>query len=129
MLQQIKYYVQTTLEVPERSYSNNNSSIHGSGQSCGSSRTEWIFISISLMKILESTTRGYLVSNPTGNVKWERKIIGVVDDKRIFIKMVSNEEQDTNIAMKYLQQASQYYEHFLYTGDFSGLGETLLVGL
>ena len=81
------------------------------------------------MKILESTTRGYLVSNPTGNVKWERKIIGVVDDKRIFIKMVSNEEQDTNIAMKYLQQASQYYEHFLYTGDFPGLGGTLLVGL
>ena len=51
-------------------------------------------------------------------MKWETKIIGVVDDKRIFINIGSNEIQDINIAMKYLQQASQYWEHLLYTtGD------------
>ena len=42
-------------------------------------------------------------------MKCETKIIGVVDDKRLFINIGSNEIQDTNIAMKYLQQASQYF--------------------
>ena len=48
-------------------------------------------------------------------MKWETKIICVVDDKRIFINMNSNEMKDTHIAMKYLQQSSQYWEHLLYT--------------
>ena len=61
------------------------------------------------MNTLESITRGCLVSNSIRNVKCETKIIGVVDDKRLFINIGSNEIQDTNIAMKYLQQASQYF--------------------
>ena len=52
------------------------------------------------MKTLEATTTGCLVSNLRGNGKWETNVIGVVDDKRIFINMVSTEIQDTNIAMK-----------------------------
>ena len=49
--------------------------------------------------------------------KWEigKNIIGVIDDEQIFINMASTEIQDTNIAMKYSQKASKYWEHLLYT--------------
>ena len=42
------------------------------------------------------------------NGKWKTNLIRVVDDKRIFINTASTGVQDTNIAIKYLQQASQY---------------------
>ena len=61
--QETQYHVQTALGVSERSYSNNNSPIHGSGQGGTLSGTEWAFINITLMKTLETTTKGCLVSN------------------------------------------------------------------
>ena len=49
------------------------------------------------------------------NGKWKTNLIRVVDDKRIFINTASTGVQDTNIAIKYLQQASQYWQYLLYT--------------
>ena len=52
VLQQIKHHVQTSLRVSERSYGNNKSLIHEAIQGGDSSRTEWAFISIPLIKTL-----------------------------------------------------------------------------
>ena len=48
--------MQTSIGVSKKYYSNtDNFPIHGSGKGTGSAGTEWVFISIPMIKVIEQT--------------------------------------------------------------------------
>ena len=56
--------------------------MYGIGQGAESSGTNWVYIIVVIMSTLDKHEKGCTIVSPDKKIKWEKVIIGFVDDKR-----------------------------------------------
>ena len=82
-LRNTEYRAQTSLDTSTNHYKHSESdSIYGNGQGAGSLGTNWVYISVLIMSTLYKHEEGCTIVSPDKKIKWEKVIIGFVDDKR-----------------------------------------------
>ena len=58
---------------------------HGAGQGAENAGTEWTFISVPMIKVVEELTEGCIINLPQGKTTLTIHILGFVHDKRHYI--------------------------------------------
>ena len=58
---------------------------HGAGQGAGNAGTEWILISVPMIKAAEELTEGCIIKLPQGRATWTIFILGFVDGKHHYV--------------------------------------------
>ena len=97
-LHNIEYRVQTVLDTSTNHYKHSELyHIHGNGQGTGSSGTNWVYISIPIISSLDKHKEGCIIVSSDKNFKWEKVIIGFVDDKRQY----ANDWQNNSLLTAY----------------------------
>ena len=108
----MKYKTRTIHGTSSKTYSNSAAiPIHGQGQSTGSAGTTWAFHSIPMMRVIEKSCSGCVMSSPNHLYQLTKHILGFVDDKRQY----SNDWKKNNLAkiITQLKHAAQSWEHLL----------------
>ena len=113
-LRNTEYRVQTALDTSTHHYTHSESDpIHGNGQYAGSSGTNQVYISVPIMSTLYKHEERCTIVSPDKKIKWERVIIGFVDNTRQY---ANNQQNDSLLtASNKLQLVVQSQEHLLYT--------------
>ena len=115
-LRNTEYRVQTALGTSTNHYKHSDSySIHGNGQGAKFLGTNWVYISVPIMSTLDKHEEDCTIVSPDKKIKWEKVIIGFVNDKRQY----ANDWQNNSLltASNKLRSAAQSWEHLLSTSD------------
>ena len=102
------------MEHQQKTYSNSTEiPIHGQGQGTESASTTWAFHSIPMMRVIEKSCSGCVISSSDQLYQLTKHILGFVDDKRQY----SNEWNENKLVtiITQLNQAAQSWEQLLYT--------------
>ena len=110
----MKYKIRTIHGTSTQTYINSTEiPIHGQEQGIYSAGTTLAFHSIPMMRVIEKSCSGCVMSSPNKLYQLEKHILGFVDDKRQY----SNDWNEHKIATitTQLKHAAQSWEHLLYT--------------
>ena len=82
-LRNTEYRVQRVLGTSTNHYKHSElDPMHGNDQGAGSSGTNWVYISVPIKSTLNKHEEGCTIVSPDKKIKWERVIIGFVDNTR-----------------------------------------------
>ena len=113
-LRRMKYKIRTIHGTSSKTYSNSVAiPIHRQGQGTGFAGTTWAFHSIPMIRVIEKSCSGCVMSSPNQLYQLTKYVLGFVDDKRQY----SNDWKENNLAkiVTQLKHAAQSWEHLLYT--------------
>ena len=82
----IKFRIQINNNTSKTSYSSTADLIcHRAGQGAENDGTNWTFISIPIIVVIEDVSQGCIINLPRGSKQWEKHMLAFVDDKRHYI--------------------------------------------
>ena len=95
-----KFHAQTALGTSKDSYSHRQYPIYGLGQESGPTGNEWSFISISMTKIVEETSKCWHSRNPSGDNEWCTHMSIFADDTQKIVNLSNKGENIMDVCTK-----------------------------
>ena len=95
----IQFKTQINNNISKISYSSSAELIcYGAGQGAGNGGTNWTFISIPMIEVVEDISQGCIINLSRGNTKWQKHMLAFVDDKRHDINCLPNQSNKNILA-------------------------------
>ena len=74
----MEFKTQINNSISKTSYSSTATLIcHGAGQGAGNGGTNWTFISIPMIAVVEDVSQGCIITLPKGNTQWKKTYVSV----------------------------------------------------
>ena len=88
----MQFKTQINNNISKTSYSSSTELIYyGAGQGAGNEGTNWTFISIPMIAVVEDVSQGCIINLPRGNTKWQKHMLAFVDHKRHNVNCLPNQ--------------------------------------
>ena len=88
----MQFKTQINNNISKTSYSSTAELIcHGAGQGVGNGGTDWTFISIPMITVVEDVSQGCIINLPRGSTQWQNNMLAFVDDKRHYVNCLPNQ--------------------------------------
>ena len=111
----MQFKTQINNSISKISYSSTATLIcHGSGQGAGNGKTNWTFISIPMIAVVEDVPQGCTITLPRGNTQWRKHMLAFVDDKRHYVNSLPTQSnRDILTAMELSASSWNELLHFV----------------